>query len=93
MHIWTAEFLSTFWQADFPAILAALLLVVLSVLREEFASKKKAMISLFCFRPFPEVTLLERPRWRGAVMSFKKGEKKGKKRSELVNYFPRNSNA
>jgi hypothetical protein len=56
-------------------MLAALLLFVFSVLREEFASKK-AMNSLFCFRPFPEVTLLERPRWRGAVMSFKKGKKK-----------------
>ena len=30
--------LSTFCQADFPAILAALLLFVFSVLREEFAS-------------------------------------------------------
>ena len=38
MHTWTAEFLSTFWQADFPAILAALILFVYSVLREEFAS-------------------------------------------------------
>ena len=28
--------------------------------------------SLLCFRPFPETTFLERPRWRGAVMSFKK---------------------
>ena len=32
--------------------------------------------SLLCFRPFPEVTLLARRRWRGAVMSFKKKEKK-----------------
>merc|ERR1712164_190911 len=24
-----------------------------------------------CFRPFPETTFMERPRWRGAVMSFK----------------------
>ena len=38
MHSWTAEFLYTFWQADFPAILAALILFVYSVLREEFAS-------------------------------------------------------
>ena len=35
------------WQADFPAILAALLLFVFSVLREEFASTKRAMNSLF----------------------------------------------
>jgi len=33
--------------------------------------------SLFCFRPFPEVTLLARRRWRGAVMSLKKRKKKG----------------
>jgi len=38
LHTWTAEFLSTFWQADFPAILAALLFFVFSVLREAFAS-------------------------------------------------------
>ena len=32
--------------------------------------------SLFCFRPFPEVTLLARRRRRGAVMSSKKRKKK-----------------
>ena len=38
--------------------------------------------SLFCFRPFPEVTLLARRRWRGAVMSFKKRRRKN---SENIN--------
>ena len=31
--------------------------------------------SLLCFRPFPETTFLERPRWRGAVMSSKQRKK------------------
>ena len=37
--------------------------------------------SLFCFRPFPEVTLLARRRWRGAVMSLKKEKKKKEKKN------------
>ena len=32
--------------------------------------------SLFCFRPFPEMTLLERRRRRGAVLSKKKEKRK-----------------
>ena len=39
----------------------AQLSLVTFVLREEFA---------FCFRPFPELTLLDRRRRRGAIMSF-----------------------
>ena len=42
---------------------AAQLSLVTFVLREEFA---------FCFRPFPELTLLDRRRRRGAVLSKKK---------------------
>ena len=41
----------------------AQLLFVFLVLREEFA---------FCFRPFPEITLLDRRRRRGAVLSLNK---------------------
>ena len=36
--------------------------------------------SLFCFRPFPETTFLERPRCRGAVLSSKKKRKKKEKK-------------
>ena len=41
--------------------------------------------SLFCFRPFPETTFLERPRCRGAVLSSKKKliSTEGSKRQEL----------
>ena len=52
----SAEIFSTYLhqsRADFPVILAAQLLFVFFVRREEFA---------FCFRPFPEVTLLARRR-------------------------------
>ena len=42
--------------------------------------------SLLCFRPFPEVTLLERPRWRGAVMSLKK-EKRNKEQGIIFGLF------
>ena len=37
-----------------------------------FASARQGPFCPFtflCFRPFPETTFLERPRWRGAVMS------------------------
>ena len=43
--------------------------------RKKNIQKKKGHFersSLFCFRPFPETPFLERPRCRGAVLSFKK---------------------
>ena len=43
--------------------------------RKKNIQKKKGHFersSLFCFRPFPETTFLERPRCRGAVLSSKK---------------------
>ena len=45
--------------------------------------------SLFCFRPFPETTFLERPRCRGAVLSSKKEKKERKKgeKKEKTNFF------
>ena len=45
--------------------------------RKKNIQKKKGHFersSLFCFRPFPETTFLERPRCRGAVLSSKKKE-------------------
>ena len=48
--------------------------------RKKNTQKKKGHFersSLFCLRPFPETTFLERPRCRGAVLSSKK--EKGKK--------------
>ena len=73
---WPADFYDTFLQrrdsCDIFAsrqgsfrsftfsFFAAQLLFVFLVLREEFA---------FCFRPFPEMTLLDRRRRRGAVLS------------------------
>ena len=40
--------------------------------------------SLSCFRPFPEITLLERRRRRGAVLSSKKGGEKKEKKSRFL---------
>ena len=50
-----------------------------------FASARQGPFCPFtflCFRPFPETTFLERPRWRGAVMSFKKKKKKKRKKEK-----------
>ena len=71
MHTWTALFLSTFCQADFPAILAALLLFVFSVLREEFAS----LFQTFSRSDPPG----KAPLTRGRYVFQKKKEKKIKK--------------
>ena len=71
-HSWTAEFLYIFWQADFPAIQAALLLFLFSVLREEFAS----LFQTFSRNDLPGEAALARGRY---VLKKKKKEKIWKK--------------
>ena len=53
--------------------------------RKKNIQKKKGHFersSLFCFRPFPETTFLERRRCRGAVLSKKKKKEKERKREK-----------
>ena len=44
------------------------------------ATRRIRFLSLFCFRPFPETTFLERRRCRGAVLSSKKRKKEEKEK-------------